>query len=141
MEILREVLIHRFQGLRALVAEDDLISQAVACGLLADAGLLVDMVSNGEEALARSRQEAYALILMDMKMPVMDGMHAARAIRKLPDRSAVPILAMTANVFAEDRDRCLAAGMNGHIGKPVEPSLLYAAVLQCLLTSGNPTRI
>ena len=124
-----------------LVAEDDGISQALARGLLLDAGLLVDMVSNGQEAVERARVEDYALILMDMKMPVMDGLQATHAIRQLPGRSAVPILAMTANAFADDRDRCIAAGMNGHIGKPVEPNVLYSTLMQWLLKSSNPTRL
>ena len=140
-EPLREILALRFAGLRVLVAEDDGISQALARGLLLDAGLLVDMVSNGQEAVERARVEDYALILMDMKMPVMDGLQATHAIRQLPGRSAVPILAMTANAFADDRDRCIAAGMNGHIGKPVEPNVLYSTLMQWLLKSSNPTRL
>jgi CheY-like chemotaxis protein len=80
------------------------------------------------------------LILMDMKMPVMDGLAATRIIRQLPGLAEIPILAMTANAFAEDRDRCLAAGMNGHIGKPVESEVLYGALLYWLTKAGIPGR-
>ena len=129
----RSLLSLRFGGSRILVAEDDATSQAVARGLLEDAGLVVDMVSNGRDAVARARDTRYALILMDMKMPDMDGLQATRAIRQLPGWSNVPILAMTANAFADDRVRCLAAGMSGHLGKPVEPEVLYATLMQWLL--------
>ena len=138
---LREILAERFPGLRILVAEDDSTSQAVARGLLEDAGLVVDMASNGRDAVERARTTSYALILMDMKMPFMDGMQATLAIRELPGHAKVPILAMTANAFADDRDRCLAAGMSGHIGKPVEPDVLYSTLLQWLLKTSNPARI
>lgn len=129
-EPMREMLARRFAGRRILVAEDDSTSQAVASGLLEGAGLVVDMVSNGREAVERARLNSYALILLDMKMPVMDGLEAARAIRALPGMAAIPMLAMTANAFPEDRDRCLAAGMYGHIGKPVAPHILYSSLLQ-----------
>ena len=86
------------------------------------------------------RTTSYALILMDMRMPVLDGVQATRLIRAIPGQAAVPILAMTANAFADDRNRCLAAGMNGHISKPVEPDVLYAAVMQWLLKTRNPAR-
>ncbi len=138
---MREILALRFPGIRILVAEDDAISQAVARGLLEDAGLVVDMVSNGLEAVEQARARNYALILMDMKMPVMDGVQATHAIRSIPGQETVPILAMTANAFADDRDRCLAAGMNGHIGKPVEPDVLYSTLVQWLLETGNLARI
>jgi CheY-like chemotaxis protein len=137
-EPLREMLTQRFAGLRMLVAEDDSTSQAVASGLLEDAGLMVDMVSNGREAVELARLNSYALILLDMKMPVMDGLEAARAIRGLPGMATIPILAMTANAFPEDRDRCLAAGMVGHIGKPVEPHILYLSLLQWLTKADHP---
>ena len=140
-ESLREVLALRFAGLRLLVVEDDAISQVVARGLLEDGGFIVDVVGDGQEAVDRVRTTSYALILMDMKMPVMDGLQATREIRAIPGQFTVPILAMTANAFADDRVRCLAAGMNAHIAKPVEPGELYSMLMQWLLKTSNPARI
>ena len=131
-ELPRETLVRRFAGVRVLVAEDDPTSQEVARGLLEDAGLVVDVVSDGLQAAEHVRVTPYALVLMDMKMPVMDGLQAARVIRELPGMTALPILALTASAFPAERDQCLSAGMNGHIEKPVEPAAFYATLLQWL---------
>jgi signal transduction histidine kinase/ActR/RegA family two-component response regulator len=131
-ELPRETLARCFAGLRVLVAEDDPTSQEVARGLLEDASLVVDVVGDGLQAVERARASPYALVLMDIKMPVMDGLQAARLIRDLPGMVNLPILALTASAFPSERHQCLAAGMNGHVEKPVEPNVLYATLLQWL---------
>jgi CheY-like chemotaxis protein len=103
--------------------------------LLEAAGLAPEAVNDGREAVEKARGGFYELILMDVQMPVMDGLDATRAIRKLPGMAAIPILAMTANAFEDDRSACIAAGMNAYIGKPLEPEVMYATVLEWLQKS------
>jgi two-component system sensor histidine kinase/response regulator len=118
------------RGARVLLVEDNEINQEVALGQLEDAEVEVDVAENGEMAVRMVQTTHYDLVLMDMQMPVMDGIEATRLIRSDPRFEGLPIIAMTANAMAADRDRCLEAGMNDHIPKPIDPQQLFRVLSQ-----------
>jgi PAS domain S-box-containing protein len=122
----------QFPGARILLAEDEPINQEVSRGLLEDVGLAVDLAEDGVQAVELAKRTHYALILMDMQMPNLNGVEATRAIRTDSLNTATPILAMTANAFHEDRQICIDAGMDDHIAKPVDPDVLFEALLKWL---------
>ena len=117
-------------GARILLVEDNDLNQQVAREILTAAGFVVDVAADGAIAVSKVQEACYDLVLMDMQMPVMDGVTATRAIRKLPGCADLPIVAMTANAMSDDREHCLAAGMNDHIAKPVDPEVLWAKLLR-----------
>jgi signal transduction histidine kinase/HAMP domain-containing protein/ActR/RegA family two-component response regulator len=117
---------------RLLLAEDNPVNQEVAVALIGSAGLAVDVAVDGQQAIDMVRAGDYALVLMDVQMPVMDGLDATRAIRALPEYAGLPILAMTANAFDEERQRCLDAGMDDHVAKPVVAEQLFATLYDWL---------
>jgi CheY-like chemotaxis protein/HPt (histidine-containing phosphotransfer) domain-containing protein len=120
------------QNARILLVEDNLLNQEVAAGLLSEVGAKVATANNGQEALEWLLRDRFDCVLMDVQMPVMDGLTATRLIRANPLLSNIPVLAMTANARSEDRSRCLAAGMDDFLTKPVVPAQLYAALAKWL---------
>ncbi|MEI7608525.1 MAG: response regulator, partial [Rhodospirillaceae bacterium] len=119
----------RLHGLRVLLVEDNDLNRQVATELLEEAGIAVDIAVNGREAVEKTTASSRDIILMDMQMPVMDGLDATREIRRRGCHPG-PIVAMTANAMEADRQRCLDAGMNDHVAKPIEPDQLFATLLR-----------
>jgi CheY-like chemotaxis protein len=115
-----------------LLVEDNPINREVALELLKGVGMSVDSAENGRQSVALATAGAYDLVLMDVQMPIMDGLQATCAIRVLPGWDSTPIIAMTANTFEDDRQACLAAGMTDFVSKPVEPDRLFATMLRWL---------
>jgi len=130
-----QALQRRHRGRRILLAEDEPINREITCSLLDAPGLVVDVAADGQEALALSEQHDYDLVLMDMQMPRMDGLEATRRIRRGDRNRSTPVVALTANAFGEDRDRCMAAGMSDFLSKPLDARVLFETVLRWLDSS------
>ena len=126
-------------GTVVLLAEDNPLNQQVASELLADAGVTVRIANNGREAVYMALNHAFDAILMDMQMPEMDGLEAASTLKAMPGWKPVPIIAMTANAMAADRQRCLDAGMVDFVAKPIDPYLMFDALIRWLpIAKPNP---
>ncbi|MDD2665093.1 MAG: response regulator [Dechloromonas sp.] len=125
------------RGLRVLLAEDNPINQQIARELLEEAGLQVSVADNGADAVDLAARGIFDCVLMDVRMPEMDGIEATRRIRALPGLAALPIIAMTANAQQEDREQCLAAGMNDFIAKPIDPTQFLHLVAAWLKPAGT----
>ncbi|RLJ22108.1 hypothetical protein DJ031_01530 [bacterium endosymbiont of Escarpia laminata] len=128
-----------FGGSKLLLAEDNPVNQEVATEILTSAGFSVDIRENGAEAVAAVQENSYDAVLMDIQMPVMDGLTAARKIRELGDDYAdLPILAMTAHALTGDKEKSLEAGMNGHITKPINPHAMFSELAEWIAQSKKP---
>ena len=131
-ESAEKVLLRDYPGCLILVVEDEPVNLEVTQMLLEEVGLSVDFAENGLEAIEKVMHNEFKLVLMDMQMPIMDGLEATRQLRKLPNGTNIPIIAMTANAFTEDKQHCFDAGMDDFVSKPVLPEDLYATLLKWL---------
>jgi CheY-like chemotaxis protein len=120
-----------------LVVDDDPFNREVAEQILCNAGLAVSVAGDGPAAINALKRDRFALILMDMQMPGMDGLRTTGEIRRLPNGAQTPVVALTGNAFAEDRARCLAAGMDDFLVKPFDAAEFYAMVLRWLDMDGR----
>ena len=125
-----EAQLASLEGAHILLVEDNEINQEVAVELLSAVGLRVEIAVNGQDAVDMVQIKSFDLILMDMQMPVMDGVTATIEIRKKPGLTTLPIIAMTANAMQQDRDACIVAGMNDYIAKPIDPVQLWTILLK-----------
>ncbi|HSV45405.1 MAG TPA: response regulator [Ramlibacter sp.] len=126
------------RGARVLLVEDNEINQGLASELLQDAGFVVEIAGNGQVGVDMARGGNYQLVLMDMQMPVMDGLAATSLIRQLPGLETLPVVAMTANAMQRDRERCLSVGMNDFLTKPIDPAQLLAVASKWIAQSRTP---
>ncbi|MDP2996884.1 MAG: ATP-binding protein [Bryobacterales bacterium] len=124
---------------RLLVVEDNLVNQKIVCAILRKKGYTIEIANNGQEALEKLESGEFALVLMDIQMPVLDGLETTRRIRRTDPLRNLPIVAMTAHAMTGDRERCLEAGMNAYVSKPVNPAHLIATV-ESYLEPGATTR-
>ena len=126
-------------GKEVLLVEDNELNMEIAQIVLAKAGIVVDTAENGKEAVAKASAKRYDVILMDIQMPVMNGYEATRAIRQLENKelAQVPIIAMTANAFQEDKEKALNEGMDGHVAKPLNVKVVMQAMQEALLNKGQ----
>lgn len=133
-----QAAIRAIRGARVLLAEDNIVNQVVASEFLARAGMRVSIAGNGLEAVDWVKAADFDLVLMDVQMPEMDGLEATRMIRSLPEGRSLPIIALTASALDEDRRACSAAGMNGHIAKPIDAAVLATTLLAWIPRADRP---
>jgi two-component system sensor histidine kinase/response regulator len=118
------------RGRRVLLVEDNEINQQVGAQLLADVGIQADLAGNGSEAIEAATQRSYDVVLMDVQMPILDGYTATKRLRESPDTAALPVIALTAHAMSGEREKCLEAGMDDYLSKPVEAEELYRTLLK-----------
>ena len=127
---------YNFNGVQVLLVDDSEMNQQVAKELLEMVNIKVYIANDGKECVEAIKIKNFDAVLMDTQMPVMDGCSATREIRKIPDKSKLPIISMTANVIASDRQKCFEAGMNDHISKPINPSELFSVLSKWIDNKG-----
>ena len=130
--------LQKLQGCTVLLCEDNQLNQEIACALLKSQGVIVTTANDGRQGVETFNASApgtFAAVLMDLRMPVLDGYAAAKEIRALPrpDAKTIPIIAITAETFAEDIEKCLAYGMNDHVAKPLVPEVLFATLAKYII--------